>query len=382
LLAILSVLPLTAAASAPVSIGPAPGVLQSRPSAAHRLIERGADRYEWMTEAQVAELKQEIHEREGHCGGFFDVTEHPTQTRLEVAPPFELFTATGPSHEPIVEPLLRSLSAQRLVAHIEHLSAYNNRYYTSDTGVQAAEWIRDQFATLAARRADVKVELFKHSFAQPSVIATIQGSGPRADEVVIIGGHEDSIRLGLFPTKARAPGADDDASGVATVLETFRVLMESGYRPDRTLVFMTYAGEEKGLLGSQDIAAAWQKQKRQVVGVLQLDMTFYPGRAKQMTFITDNTTAVLNRFTQSLMDHYVKMPWREGKCGYGCSDHASWNRLGYPAVFPFEAKIGEDNPRIHTSNDTLEGLDAEFGLQFAQLATAFAVEMTAQADSR
>src|SRR5690606_7452875 len=139
--------------------------------------------------------------------------------------------------------------------------------------------IRDQFVQLARGRTDVTTELFNHRFVQPSVVARIQGHGPHADEHIVLGAHEDSINWSGFVPSARdrAPGADDDASGVATLLETFRVLMDSGYRPDRTIDFIAYAGEEIGLVGSQDIAERYKSQGVKVAAVLQLDMTMYPG---------------------------------------------------------------------------------------------------------
>jgi leucyl aminopeptidase len=65
---------------------------------------------------------------------------------------------------------------------------------------------------------------------------------------------------------------DDDASGLACVLEIFRVLMESSYRPKRTVQFMAYAAEEAGLLGSKDIARAYHRQGVNVVAMLQMEM--------------------------------------------------------------------------------------------------------------
>jgi leucyl aminopeptidase len=85
----------------------------------------------------------------------------------------------------------------------------------------------------------------------------------------------------------------------------------------------------------------------------------------------------LTRFTMKLIETYVKVPVREDVCGYACSDHASWTRAGYPAVFPFEAMFNNMNKSIHTANDTIEKLDMDFGLHFTKLATAFAVELSA-----
>ena len=75
------------------------------------------------------------------------------------------------------------------------------------------------------------IELFEHTWAQPSLIVTVQGSGDNRGETVILGGHIDSTAGGA--TRA-SPGADDDGSGSASVLEVFRILMENRFVPDRT----------------------------------------------------------------------------------------------------------------------------------------------------
>ncbi|MBI3535053.1 MAG: M20/M25/M40 family metallo-hydrolase, partial [Deltaproteobacteria bacterium] len=227
--------------------------------------------------------------------------------------------------------------------------------------------------------SSITVELFQHAFKQPSVVAKILGKGPQSDELVILGAHEDSINLwgNLIDVEdKRAPGADDDASGVATLLETFRVIVESGFQPNRTLVFMTYAGEEVGLLGSLDIAKNYKGQNKKIAGVLQFDMTMFPGTSHKLTFINDHVDTKLTKFVEGLVDQYIKVPWTESSCGYACSDHASWTRYGYPSAFPFEAPFDEYNKKIHTSGDTLDNnLDILFGSYFAKLSLAFAVEL-------
>jgi leucyl aminopeptidase len=223
----------------------------------------------------------------------------------------------------------------------------------------------------------VKVDLFSHSWEQPSVIASIAGQGPHKNEIVVIGGHEDSINQSAFGSREMtAPGADDNASGVATVLEVFRVLLQSGFKPDRTLMFMTYAGEEVGLLGSQDIANRFRNEGKSVVAVMQLDMTGFPGAGNQVVFMTDNVSPELTKFSQKLMDTYVRVRWSTDRCGYACSDHASWNRAGFSAVMPFEATMSTDNKDIHTTRDLIGKLDFNHGLAFMKLGLAFMSELS------
>lgn len=347
-----------------------------------RLIQTGPDTKIWLKAAQIDELVRQSHEA-GHCGGFLDITEHPNKRRLFLEP-LGIFENREPRQQARLGLLIPELSAVNLLATVNHLSSYHTRYYQSDTGVTSSRWIQDRFTELGRARSDVTVTAFRHNFKQPSVIARIAGNGPLAHEVVVLGAHQDSIAGSLWPdANARAPGADDDASGVATLIETFRVLMQSGYAPERTIEFMAYAGEERGLLGSQDIAERYQAEGKQVVAVMQLDMTLFPGRGGKpvaIHLVTDHTNAELNRFTLKLIDTYVKMPWNEMKCGYACSDHASWTESGYPATFPFEALMEDDNPNIHTAKDTVTDgrLDAAFGLHFVKLATSFAVELASE----
>ena len=106
------------------------------------------------------------------------------------------------------------------------------------------------------------------------MILTIAGTG-LADEHIVIGAHLDSILSFRMGETSRAPGADDDASGVASMTEALRAFIASGYRPRRTIHVIGYAAEEVGLRGSQEIARQFKVEGRKVVGVLQLDMTNY-----------------------------------------------------------------------------------------------------------
>lgn len=339
-----------------------------------RLIQYGENERAWLNEEQIQKLSDIQHDK-GKCGGFIDITDFPN-------PPANLpiFSADlenfQPTQQKIVIPILSQLSAKFLFDTVKELSSFKNRYYQLDSGEKAAQWIKNRFIKLSQGRSDVSVELFAHQWKQPSVIARIQGHGPKASEIVVIGAHEDSInRAGQ---SGDAPGADDDASGVATVLAVFKALIENQYQPDRTLEFITYAAEEVGLKGSQDIAMRHSNQNKKVVGALQFDMTMYPAHSKVITMITDNADSTLTQVVRILIDEYVKTPWKNDTCGYACSDHASWTRMGYASAFPFEAPFDEYNRNIHTSKDTLDILDAEFGLHYSKIGVAFAIEMSSK----
>jgi leucyl aminopeptidase len=337
-----------------------------------------------LTGAEVEQLSQIIHNELHRCGGFI---QHKSLAEAKKAVTSQgnihfakraIFADYDIDQNSIVNPMMNQVAESSIREMIIKLAAFNTRYYTSDTGVKSSEFIRDTWASLAKSRSDVKVELYKHKkYPQASIIMTITGS-EKPEEIVILGGHADSI-AGMFGGgSGRAPGADDNASGIATITETIKLLMKNNFKPKRTIQFIGYAAEEVGLLGSKDIAAEYKQKSRQVIGVMQLDMTLRKGTAdKDIVMMADYTNTAQNEFLGKLIDEYVKVPWGYSRCGYGCSDHASWTANGYPASIPFESTMDDINHNIHTAKDTLEssGGDAKHAAKFAKLATAFVVEL-------
>jgi leucyl aminopeptidase len=328
---------------------------------------------------EVPLLTRLMHERFRRCGGFMvhdteaaALAEAARDPQLEAAALVDYTIDNGP----VVQAMLPQLQEANIRDTITNLSAFNNRYYTAQSGVDAASWLRNRWLGYAQGRGDVTVSLFSHAaWAQPSVVMTITGA-TLPSEVVVIGGHLDSINSGS-PATGRAPGADDDASGVASFTESLRVALAMGYRPARTVKFIAYAAEEVGLRGSQEIANRHRTDGVNVVGVLQLDMTNYKGSTNDIAIITDNTNAAQNGFVGALVDTYLGLPRANTACGYACSDHASWTSAGFVASFPFEAQMGQHNPTIHTANDTLaqSGNNATHALKFARLTTAYLAEL-------
>lgn len=331
-----------------------------------------------------------VHGELQRCGGYLW---HPTEAdalaalgRLERAPgagPHDSPQAIGqrPSYAidnvAQVQALLPQLQASNVLGTITALTNFQNRRYNSTHGVQASDWLFAQWSTLnPGNRRDLRVTQVAHGgWAQKSVTFDFHGNG-NSGETVIIGAHLDSIAGSSLG--ARAPGADDNASGVAALTEIIRVLVGSGYRPRRNLRFIAYSAEEVGLRASQAFAAEYLTRREQVVGVLNLDMTAYQGDTTDIWLYTDYTDAAQNGFLASLVQAYLPhltVGW--SACGYGCSDHAAWHGRGYYASFPHEASNDNYNRLIHTANDTVAGFGgtAAHALKFTQLALAYVVEL-------
>lgn len=333
---------------------------------------------------EIYNLSEIMHESFKRCGGYVlheskaEAIEVLNQNSTrEIAKSFQ-FNDYSISMESVVKPMVAAIQEIKIRNTIETLSGFRNRFYKSKHGVNSMKTIKKTWETLAKGRSDVKVRLINHkSWAQPSVELTITGSTLK-DEIVVLGGHGDSI-AGMFGgSNVKAPGADDNASGIATLTEIIRVAMVKGYKPKRTIKFFAYAAEEVGLRGSKEIANTHAQNNQKVVGVMQLDMTNHKGTATQdIVMMNDFTNAAQNTFLGKLIDKYVHVPWGYSKCGYGCSDHASWHNKGYPASMPFESTMGDINRNIHTARDTINQSQgtADHAEKFAKLGTAFLVEM-------
>jgi len=306
---------------------------------------------------------------------FMDITDHQNVVKVKnVFDPIPVQVI----YKDYVNALLENIDAAKLQASLTTLSAFNTRYYTTQTGVDAAKWIASQFQAVIEKAEPVHnltVEEFKHSWIQPSIIAKIPVWGPNKKQVVVIGAHEDSVGT---TTTGRAPGADDDGSGTVAVLEVFRVLVEAGLRPDRSIHFITYAGEEAGLRGSADIAAAYAAEATVVHAVLQLDMIGY-GAGTPVGIVTDFVDLDVSAFIKVLIEAYADLTYGETRCGYACSDHASWTRNGFRSSFPFETAFSNSNPYIHTANDVISHLSFDRMAEFSKLAVGFVIELAGRA---
>ncbi|KAB2963539.1 MAG: M20/M25/M40 family metallo-hydrolase [Thermoanaerobaculia bacterium] len=331
-------------------------------------------------------LSHLVHEEFHSCGGFVKheslAEAEDAMARLRSPQPQFLALPFSIDQPALVGNLATQVSEANLLATITSLSTgFPNRYHAHHAVHQSANWIRDQWIALAAGRPDVTVEMFSHGgiTPQPSVILTIPGSS-LPNEYVILGGHQDSTRSNgscSSNSSCIAPGADDDASGIAVLTEAIRVALANGFQPQRTVQFMAYAAEEVGLLGSNDIAADYDAANVNVVAVLQQDMTAYHGSAQDIYLYTNQTDPELNAFFADLIEAYQPgVGWANSACSYACSDHASWTSHGYRASFAFEAAFGQHNQQIHTGSDTVAtiGNSAAHAAKFARLAVAFMVE--------
>ena len=208
---------------------------------------------------------------------------------------------------------------------------------------------------------------------QPSVVLTIPGT-TIASEVVVIGAHQDSTRSGCSSTvRCVAPGADDDASGVATISEVIRVALAAEFLPQRTVKFMAYAAEEVGLDGSDHIAATFarrgcQRGRRSAAG-----HDGYTESTTDIALIVDadyTDAAAQRRSSADLIDTYLPDAHRTTTmCGYACSDHASWQTRGFrpPSLSRRRSASTARSSTVHRLPSRRSGGSAAHAAKFARI---------------
>ena len=339
-------------------------------------------------ESDLPALSEYIHHNERRCGGYFafstldEANNFMQRSAYYAAQPFLLASYTI-DNGTVVRNLMQQVSEANLRSTISRLEQFQNRWYQSSYGSQSNNWIRDTWASMASGRPDISVSLDNscgNCGVQKNVVLKIAGT-QQASEIVVIGAHQDSTISGIN-NESRAPGADDDASGVAVLTEMLRVIVASDFKPNRSIELMAYAAEEVGLRGSNAIANAYRNGNKNVVGVMQFDMTNYRpvNTASDVWVMTDNSDSALVLFLEQLFDVYLAPSGKtrgRSSCGYACSDHASWTQAGFPSAMYSEASLSQSNPAIHTVNDTLSAMGgtANHSVQFAQLGLAFAAEI-------
>lgn len=277
-------------------------------------------------------------------------------------------------HQAEVQAALAEVNSDNIWDTLTHLTSYYNRSATKETGVSTAEWLKASFEKMAIDygRQDTNTYLVKTGwYDQPSVV-TVIGKDIHAPGVVI-GAHMDTL-------DGQMPGAGDDGSGSSSVMEIARVLLASDQKLKRPVYIIWYAAEERGLVGSQHVVEDFMRQSIPVKAAIQFDMTGYRNdpQDKTMWVFRDYTDKKLSDFVASLITTYVKVPVNYSRCGYGCSDHASWTDEGIPAAFPCETSFDDHNPYIHTKRDTTSLISREHMTNFTRLGLAFAIELASE----
>ena len=276
--------------------------------------------------------------------------------------------------KPEIRNAVASVDEANLRSSVEFLSSFPTRDNRESQPNLAIEALRQRIEhMLKTVTVPYQIDFIAHRRTRQKSLRVRLIGAKRPSEILVFGAHADSINRSFSNV---APGADDDASGSANVLEALRIISQQP-QSARTIDFFWYAGEESGLLGSSEIARDYKANKADVIAAVQFDMTLHPGDGEfVMGSMTDYTSAWFRSYFESINSIYVKARIVDDKCGYGCSDHASWYRQGYATLMPFEASFRNMNHNLHTRNDVINSMSSfRHSAMFSKVAVAIALDL-------
>ena len=316
---------------------------------------------------------------------------------------------------PNVAKIVSEVSEERITATLKKLESFGTRNLLSSQtnptrGIGAARaWIKGQFESYSKRlevsydshrlkkiegpnsRVPRDVELY-------NIVAVLKGT-VHPEQRILVTAHYDTIVL-AGPTGASAnigetvanpdpdtlsPGVTDDGSGVANVMELARVM--SQYEFEKTIVFITFSGEEEGLLGSTLYAAKAKAEKQTIEAVLNSDIigsdVSGSGRTENRRVNVysddplDSPSRTVARYMREIAERYVpsmrvNLVFRSDRVARG-GDHTPFNLEGFGAVRISSPQ--EDFSHQHTASDTFEHTSPSYITRVTQMNGAVAASM-------
>jgi len=246
--------------------------------------------------------------------------------------------------DPTIEQLVARVSPDSVLAFVQRLQDYGNRYSTGDSCKAAAQWIAAKFQAYGCDTVILQDHTPGHA---PNVIGIRYGVSGERQPYAIIDGHFDGVLV--------SPAADDNASGTASALEACRVTQ--GFQFQHDLRFIGFSGEEFGLFGSEYYAWQARSQGDSILGVLNFDMIAYEDSSPEdLNIIGKTANPACGPFVDwfiAVADTYTTLPcYKDMVSDMQSSDHGPFWNNGYLAFCGIE-DYWPVNPYYHTAGDSI-----------------------------
>jgi Zn-dependent M28 family amino/carboxypeptidase len=275
--------------------------------------------------------------------------------------------------------LTGDISADSLKAFVSWLQGLGTRFALSDGHRDVALSLKNRFIRMGY--SDTRIDSFRISKTyntviyqqwQYNVIATLQGN-TASDSICVAGGHYDDY-LGTGDPFTIDPGANDNASGTAAILELARVMKKNKYQPGNTIQFIAFGAEEMGLLGSSAYAINARTTLKQIKLMLNNDMIAYEpdnNTANWSVNIIDyNNSHYIRTEAEELCTKYTLLKYYNNNTYSNASDSYSFYNNGYKALFFFSNKM---DPNYHTLADVISNCNFGYCKEIVKLNCAILV---------
>ncbi len=295
-----------------------------------------------------------------------------------------------PNVDPSIVRMVEEVSQQQLVAYVQTLENFYTRNSFSSVeseirGIGAARrWIAAEFERVGNGRLQVEFDDFNLSYAgffapQSNIVATLPGTDPN-NGVIIIMGHYDNRPAEIADGVTRAPGANDNASGVALLLESARILSANTW--NQTILFIAMAAEEQNTAGSRHFAQNAFLDNMNILAAINYDAV--GGRAGIPQYVRLFSADLLSSPSGELARYYeyvggMYLPTfpvvvldaldREGRWG----DHREFVNVGMPSIRIIESE--EEPDLLNSVLDTWTLIDFGYLQKVVQLNIAVAANL-------
>ena len=277
----------------------------------------------------------------------------------------------APSSDTLIPQMVDQVTKADLTSFIAALESFRTRYASTPQCEATGTFLQNFFSSEGlATELDTFQFPASSAYTTRNIIAVIPGKSS-SDRVVIVGAHYDSFSNDRYNL---APGADDNGSGTAAVMEIAKIL--SKYQFDFTLKFIGFSAEEWGLYGSKHYAQEAKAAEEKIIAVINMDMIAYPDRLPEDLDVIANGASewLANRMIVTA-DRYAPLPvLKIVNASFRSSDHSPFWDQGYSAFCAIE-DAGVPNPYYHKTTDTLSTLDMDFALSVAKAVLALAADL-------
>jgi hypothetical protein len=293
-----------------------------------------------------------------------------------------------------IRQIVDRVSADSMLATVDRMIAFDSRFMGSDSNKAAVLWLGERFGAMGysvsfdSFQVNVNTRVLGRRFilsnlTQVNVVASRKGL-LSPEKKIVLGAHYDSISLDKDQDdQGFSPGADDNSTGVAAVLELARLLKD--VHTDVTIEFVLFGAEELGLIGSEARASAAQANGEEIVMMLGLDVLGTRSTVFPDAFTLDTTSRGFD-LAEQIADAaagFSDVFARDGSSnsrimvtasGCGCSDHQSYVNQGFPAIGVFQF-FTNPSPHINMSTDTIENVDIGYAAEITRAVLAGTLEI-------
>jgi Peptidase family M28 len=285
--------------------------------------------------------------------------------------------STPPSIEPRIKKLVDAVSRTNFAATLSELASYPTRHSLSGHFQDAAKRTRDRLQLMGyeVRLQDVALPGGKSL----NIVADKKGSADGKRSLTLVTAHLDSVNHPADPSQedptAPAPGADDNGSGSAGVIEIARLFRDRPITQDLRLIL--FGGEEQGLCGSREYLKQLPAAERaRIKAVVNMDMIAVLNTTSPTVLLEggDPFSKDLVAGLASAAHAYTRLEVNTAWDPHD-SDHEPFISAGLPAVLTIEGG-DEANANIHNAKDTLDRINYDLGLEIVRMNTAFVADRT------